>query len=313
MDTTETNYFSDVQHDHQLIPENRRTLDAYAKTVLKYRIVLANLLKYAVPDFMDYDVADLAERITADPHNKSYAQITNIESDHTGLVSIEFDICTNVQTNEGSSVIVNVEPQNKYRPSSKGGKGTYSLAQRGMYYISRLITEQLGVGDLDYSHLKKCYSIWLIFDQSISEPQVLDFKMTEQSGQITRVSERLKKEIDLAELIFITMDNRKASAKTIFKYLNALFKGDSDLAEFIPPTEEFYKEVPGMFSLSDYLEELGKAEGKAEGMAEAIMLFLNNTITNQSPSEIVQILCKVFSLSTDDAQKYCEMYLEGKA
>lgn len=323
-----TGVFTQVQHDQNLISDDQRTRDINAKAVLKYRLVLAHILKYAVPDFKDDEVNDLAGRIAADSKDKACAQIIDIESDHSGLVSIEFDICTNVITKEGCSVILNVEPQNKYRPSIKAGKGTYSLAQRGMYYISRLITEQLGVGDLNYSKLKKCYSIWLIFDSSISQPQVLDYKMTEQSGQLTTVSRRLNKEIDLAELIFITIDRNKTSTQDIFRFLNALFVDKSLLSEFIPvnsETSEIHKEVGDMCNISQWYKDIGmekgieegiekgrekgREEGREEGKEKAIFTFLDNTITAKSTStEIKKMLCKFFSLTEEEAQAYYNKY-----
>lgn len=307
-----TDVFGSLQHDKSFIPDGKSTLDANAKRILKYREVLARILKYAVPDFMNDDISDLVERIAKDPGNSDYAQITDIECDHSGMVSIKFDLRTSATTSAGCEVIIDVEPQNKYRPSVKGSTRTYSLAQRGMYYISRLIAGQLGVNNLRYNTLKKCYSIWLIFDTSISEPQVLDYKMTEQSGKVTTVSQRLSEEIDLAELIFITMDKNLTSTQDIFRFLNALFLNKVELSEFIPVTEStqtIYKEVYSMCDIGKWRYNQGIEQGIEQGEEKAIFSFLDHIIKpGMTANDIVTILCQSFGLSREDAQRYYEKY-----
>ena len=53
-------------------------------------------------------------------------------------------------------LIMNIEIQNKNNP-------IYKLVSRGIYYCSRMISEQYGTvfTDMDYHKIQKVYSIWI--------------------------------------------------------------------------------------------------------------------------------------------------------
>ena len=53
-------------------------------------------------------------------------------------------------------LIMNIEIQNKNNP-------LYRLVSRGIYYCSRMISEQYGTvfKDMDYHKIQKVYSIWI--------------------------------------------------------------------------------------------------------------------------------------------------------
>lgn len=140
--------------------------------------------------------------------------------------------------------------------------------------------------------------------------------MTEQSGAQTTISHRYDQEIDLAELIFITMDRKNVKNEDIFKFLNALFLDSVNLSEFIPlnkETQAIHKEVRDMCDISDWKYEIGIEEGRAEGREEGregiIFTYLKHSVTPKMTStDIISMLCNSFGLSQNEAEVYYEKY-----
>lgn len=247
---------------------DKPTHDAAAKSILSYRIVLANILKYSLEEFAGYDAENLADLIEANEDNPQLAKIESIESSHSSIVTIKFDVKTRLSNSNGCEVILNVEAQNKLYPTVKNKDGkyhAYSLAKRGMYYVSRMITEQLGTGDEDYQKLKKCYSIWIVFNPESNEPQVLTYSVKNTSHVGSAIEYRYNQDVDLFDLVFIMTDRNGISQDSIHRLIGGLFFDRIDqLKKFIPDNQVYknvYREAESMCDMREvYLEE-GREEG----------------------------------------------------
>lgn len=262
MESEYTSLFS----NHSKINKDKLTKDANAKSVLKYRCVLARLLKYAIPDFYNVSVEDIESWIVADENDSSVALIPNLVSSHTDMATIEFDLRTNAQLPGGCNVIINVEPQNVLKPSRNGE--AYSLAKRGVYYLSRLISEQQENGKACYNKLAKCYSIWIVFNSGRNESQVIDYVFKNQ-GDSTELSAEYDKDVDLMELVLLILNKKDNSSRDIFGLLNGLFTDPSLLPKYIPKsntTQKVYEEVSTMCDI----REVGRIEGIEEGIEKGI-------------------------------------------
>ena len=65
-----------------------------------------------------------------------------------------------------------------------------------------MITEQLGTGDEDYQKLKKCYSIWIVFNPESNEPQVLTYSVKNTSHIGSAIEYKYNQDVDLFELVY---------------------------------------------------------------------------------------------------------------
>lgn len=136
------------------------TKDLPAKQILSYRIVLAYILKYSVRDFQNYEIHTLEEMIEPDPSNPALANLNATEDVQGNLAVIEFDIRTSVNGSSAVELFLDVEAQRDLHPTVENSQGrhTYSLAQRAVYYVSRMLSSQLSLRNNDYAGLKPCYT-----------------------------------------------------------------------------------------------------------------------------------------------------------
>lgn len=292
--------FEDVEET----PNSERTSDANAKNILRYKCVLARILKFAVPDFSAYSIEDIEERIASDSNNSKYANIEAIESSHTGISTVRFDIRTDFNIDSHSSVILNFEAQNVLRPSENGHK--YSLAQRGMYYLARLLTDQLSKGDNDYSKLRKCYSIWIVFRPAGNEAQILYYTM-KNKGDKTLLAQEYEDYVDLAELVFIIL-GENTQYRDIFSFLEGLFKKPEMLSDYIPKTidtGDLYEEVSTMCNMRDIGYEEGIEQGIEQGVEKGIYAMIRTLRRLKlSDEQIVLQICEEFKLTAEEAREY---------
>ena len=299
----------------------KQTCDAAAKAILSNRIVLANILKYSLPEFAKYDAEDLAGKIDPNKENQMFADISDIESTHSTLATIKFDIKTHVDIEPEFEFILNVEAQNALEPRAKEDYETYvkySLAKRGVYYVSRMISDQLSTGDNNYQKLKKCYSIWIIFKPGKLEPQVLSYKLKNVSKGKGSLAGQYDKDTDLMQLVFIIADIHGVSKEAIQRLIRSLFitKGE-DLSEFIPVNKysEVYEEVQNMDNLGEIFKANAIEEGMAQGMAQGEMIGVAKTMLecNFSFDQIIDKLINTYSVTYDEAMNILDSVLHNSS
>ena len=305
MESEYTSFFS----NQSKIPKDKLTKDANAKSVLKYRCVLARLLKYAIPDFYSESIEDIESWIVADENDSSIALIRNLASSHTDMATIEFDLRTDAKLPGGCNVIINVEPQNKLNPSRNGE--TYSLAKRGVFYLSRLISEQQENGKARYENLAKCYSIWIVFNSEGNESQVIDYVFKNQ-GDSTVLSSKYDKDVDLMELVFLILNEKDNNSRDIFGLLNGLFTNPSLLPKYIPrsvDTQKIYEEVSTVCDIGEVRYEQGIEEGIEKGIEQGIEKGIKTLIEtlqelNTPTTIIISKLMSKYNLTESQAKSY---------
>ena len=326
--TSSTSYFTPVKETVESFPNTKK--DAAAKNILSYREVLASILKYATQDFSRYSVAEIREMIEPNDNNPQLAKLIDVESSHSNLSTIEFDIKTSL-AGPSCKCILNVEPQNVLEPSVKTEDGQYirySLAKRAMYYAARMITDQLGSGNNNYQQIKKCYTIWLLFNPKNNMPEVITFKPQGLNNSNSPLAQKYEKDFDLFEAIFIVADPKDQVNTDIQNLLKALFFNKSDvLKEYITIDQAIYKEVDSMCDMREVYKEVykdigleegrkegreegrkegreeGRKEGQEKGQEAAYLTCATNLLKNQlSEFEVVETLMTLFDLTQEKAQ-----------
>lgn len=249
--------------------------------------------------------------IPADKDNPLRAQLKNDTDQPGDLSAIEFDIFTTANTSTGVEIYLDFEAQRDLHPSAKNNLGQrvpYSIAKRGVYYSARMLSTQLRAGNQDYQHLKRCYSIWLLFNPLKYRPQVLSFRMLPDLNTSEYTDELLQKysrDIDLLRVIFIAIDADGLSNEPLQQFLSSVFfKKSENLKTYIPNVSEFdsiYREVSSMCNMRDVYRDIysqrGIEEGMKKGMKEGMEKGRLEVLTKLAHVRITQGLSKSEMLS----------------
>ena len=173
----------------KFLDERNATYDHLAKRLLARKSILAYILKYAVSEFADCSLDDIAKKyIEGDPllhiNTIPLDDTLDIKGKHTesnspleGLITFDIIFDAFAPTGEPIKLIINIEPQ---KTTTSIG---YKLTKRAVYYVARLISSQKEKefhGD-DYNGLKKVYSIWIAMDvQNYRANSIQEYSLTEK-------------------------------------------------------------------------------------------------------------------------------------
>lgn len=314
-----TNYFEPDDHViEQVTSSATPRYDADAKAILSYRIVLANILKYSIEEFADYDVEQLADMIPKNESDPYQAKLKNSVDNHGDLSTVEFDIYTSALLPTGIEIFLDFEAQNCLFPSVRNGNNgykRYSLAKRAAYYTARMLSSQLLAGNNDYDSLRRCYSIWLLFDPASYTPQVLSYKFSPMQLSMDNLGGQYDKDVDLMRIVFIALDKTGDSVEPIQEFLGSIFfKHTEVLSKYIPkslPYSSIYKEVSHMCDLRELYKSIGleqgleegRAEGRASGQLEIFTNYAKANLGVKTALEVNKDLIEILGASPEQADR----------
>lgn len=218
---------------------NELQYDIQAKKLFGTKSVFARIIQLCVPEFLGMDIEEVKSHILdvqvlSKEVSEGYGDgrfvrneeerilLLSSESKVEGEKSIFFDIKTlvrNPRYKQGDlssygtiEIIINLEMQ----MDSKRLK--YAIEQRGVYYTSRMISEQLGslTEETNYGELRKVYSIWVILGEK--EDKISYMRLKDQENNIVP-------EADLIHLILIRLSKKEYEGEegTIFHLLHSFF------------------------------------------------------------------------------------------
>ena len=177
------------------------------------------------------------------------------------------------RTNDLIRLIVNVEIQNDQ--SLK-----YSVATRGIYYCSRMISAQKNrtFAKSDYQKIQKVYSIWICPYARNGENTVTTYDIRE--NKVFGSSCTPKADYDKLETVVITLNkDGLRSENEIIRYLSLLLNNEMPVEQremelerdyHLQMTEELRKDVDGMCNYSDAILMQGIEKGISQGIAQGI-------------------------------------------
>ena len=207
------------------IAEAKEKYDENVKRILSEKIILAHILAYAVPEFKGMnpkDIVSLIEgeievgKVAVQPGETNKPKITgsNTESCIPNEGKVTYDIRFFVLTPDRKNsikLIIDLEAQNKFYPG-------YDLVTRGIFYVGRLISSQLGTefkGD-NYNDIKKVYSIWICTEvPKYAENTLTEYSMVQKN--IVGNYPKGKNRYDLMSVIMIGLSEKIAKEKDEWK------------------------------------------------------------------------------------------------
>ncbi len=309
----------------------RAKYDNCAKKLLTFQSIIAWILKSCTHEFSQYSTSYICENcLTEQPQFSSHAvhqdqlnkeeqldgntRMDTLNSESTAIKeqTVYYDIrfrallpkeVTPIQ------LIINLEVQLDDTPG-------YPLIKRGIYYCSRMISEQYGTvfTNEEYEKIQKVYSIWIFPDPAKKRANgIFRYRMNEETVY-GKPYEKLEN-YDLAEVVILNLgDAKEESNAEILNLLNTLFSSTLTPTEkkqrlekdfHIAMTMELEEEVDTMCTLSQSLVNQGIEQGIERGIEQGIK--------RGRAVEIIE-MSKEFKLSDDDIlvrlQKKLEIPLE---
>ena len=267
----------------KFLDERNAAYDHLAKRLLARKSILAYILKYAVSEFVDCSLDDIAKKyIEGEPllhiNTVPLDDTLDIKGKHTesnspleGLVTFDIIFDAFAPTGEPIKLIINIEPQ---KTTTSIG---YKLMKRAVYYVARLISSQKEKefhGD-DYNSLKKVYSIWIAMDvQHYRANSIQEYSLTEKvlHGDF---HDKLQN-YDLIKIIILNLGIKSTSHK-LLDLLHLLFMDlkSSEEKEIIlhdqyniDLTHDMRKELTNMGGLMEPLLKVAALEAAEKTAAE---------------------------------------------
>ena len=211
------------------------------------------------------------------------------------------------------NLYVDIEPQKNYRPG-------YPVEKRGLYYLARSISAQLGVvtEETDYGKLEKCYSIWICRDRvPIREQLSLSNYQIENNLNIGNCAPK-KEDYDLLQLVIIRLGKKSYQAEEtdLFEFLTAIFYPHNEnfwdtMKKYIDFTQEssMESEVENMKGFGMAIFEDGVEVGIERGMERGIEALIETCAElNISKMDVRKKVAQKYALSDEKAYEYVERY-----
>ena len=194
----------------------------------------------------------------------------NTENQAINEGTVNFDIVFYVHRKCGlTKVILNIEPQ-------KDEPNKYPILNRGIFYVSRLISSQKyrDFKGQDYGDICEVYSVWICMNMPENSMCHIHLIQDNLVGK-----HKWDGDLDLINLVMIGISNNLAEpdeTHELLRFLGTLFSKDLTSKERISIMEEEYdipsqilgKEVETMCNLSQGIKEDALAEGREAGIAE---------------------------------------------
>lgn len=315
----------ETQQSIALAAVNGEKYDESCKAVFHNREIMAPILKYVVEEFKDCTLEEIIRCIDADSITEKQAvselpaTMKDMGTEMSAVFekTIYYDIHFRARNPKLSSEEIMIslhmdfEVQNDYTPHNP----TYPIIKRGVYYVAREISAQLGTltQKTNYAQLEKVYSIWVCNDNIFQELQNTVTRYTLRKEDIIGETNEPKEDYDLMEIIIIRR-GKESTDEDIFQYLESIFTSNIDKIKTyvdIPKGSEIEKEVVKMTGLGEslynkaYNEAYEKAFDKAsEEMA--IKLVKKNFLRNKDEELAINDLQEELNISYEEAKEIFE-------
>lgn len=287
-------------------------LDAHVKNILAFKPVLARIFKETIIECHDMSYEEIESCIEGDvqidviglnPGTSNPSKISGNAQEDTqdGEGKITYDIRTFIRIPRsnclvGVKILVDLEAQKQEKPG-------YDIAERAIYYCSRMLSSQLSVefenssaDKVKYGNLKKVYSIWICTETSQKRANTVERYTIHRSVWPYDKCPDIPR-YDLMEAIIVNISKKhdtENSSSNMINMLTRLF--DESLASGeklkilkadygLPVTTEFEREVLDMTAYAARLLNEGLEQGRSEERTEMICHMLQS---GKTPKQIAE-------------------------
>ena len=273
-----------------IVSGDKTQYDLKAKKILARKSILSRILAATVEEFKGMPLEEIEKCIDGDVYISTVPTepgITNTElktekGDRIAALNTEdfengeglarYDILFYVRMKDGiSQIIINLEAQ-KDEPSE------YSILNRAIFYVSRLISSQKerDFTDSNYNDLKRVYTIWICMNM-----ENCIWNHIHLTNDVIMEEHDWKGNLDLINIVLLGIPNKlpeQDEQYELHRLLSALFSVDISSEERIDILQDEYniayedafrKELIDMCNLSQGIWERGIEQGIERGEKEA--------------------------------------------
>lgn len=300
------------------LDDKSASYDVLAKKFLSRKAILAQILKYAVSEFADYELEEIEKKyiegepelaintIPLDDTLDIKGRNTESNSPNEGLITFDIIFEAIVPINgETVKFIINVEPQKTTK------KIDYKLMKRAVYYAARLISSQKEkeFEKDDYNKLKKIFSIWVCMDvQNYRADSIQEYRLNEKV-----IHGKFKDEVKNYDLITIIILNlgEKGTTHRLLNLLHLLFmelktseEKEKILREEykIEITREMKEELKKMGGLMEPLLNIAAKQAAAESEKKSNIDAIRNMVKKLNMT--VQEAMNILEIPVDKQKEY---------
>lgn len=266
------------------------TEDAYAKEFFKDPYILAIVLSCTISEFKGKSYNEIAAQICNirldEDVTQGLLQSSDIHFSDTEDNSVtdglsRYDIVFDVYGDISASVTLTIDLE-----IQKSLKASEHIIKRGVYYLSRLISRQLGEvsGAEKYGTLHKVYSIWICPNKYTAQSglSVFRFENVFSIPENFVLPNQDYDDADLLQLTLVSAGSKGENANDLFRFLNAVFYNHKNkqhysevLGDFFATDddkERHFKEVDKMSDFTANIWEEGFESGELKGREEGLAL-----------------------------------------
>jgi hypothetical protein len=296
------------------LDDQNASYDVLAKKFLSRKAILAQILKYAVSEFADYELEEIEKKyiegepelaintVPLDDTLDIKGKNTESNSPNEGLITFDIIFDAIVPINgEAVKFIINVEPQKTTK------KIDYKLMKRAVYYAARLISSQKEkeFEKDDYNKLKKIFSIWVCMDvQNYRADSIQEYQLQEKI-----LHGKFKDDIqnyDLIKIIILNLGEREPTHRLLnllhllFMELKTSEEKEKILKEEykIKITREMKEELKEMGGLMEPLLNIAAKQAAEKAAAES---------EQKSQIEAIRNMVKKLNMTVQEAMSVLEI------
>ena len=293
------------------------------KRVLATMSILARTVKGTVTEVKNMSIAEIESAIDHESIeissvrinlglSNSRAVLLNCQDSIKNEGAVYYDIRFVMRLPDGSQtkIIVNIEAQRKSNPG-------YSIVKRGIFYVARLISAQLGVefsnkgeDKIQYENIKKVYSIWLCMDcPNDKRDSIVSYTLHPEILYSGNNKLNIDYPYDLLNITLVHLNETyDKSNNELIRMMDILLsnmavedkKNRLEIEHSIPMTVELDEEMSAMCNISLGIEARGEARGIAIGEARGIEKTKTEMITNMLREKVsIDVIAKVAKLTVE--------------
>ena len=219
---------------------NMISYDEACKQVLANKTILAWIIKTCIREYNDIIIEEIADKyIEAEPEvsvspvnaDETAGFITGMNTESATIKEgvVTFDIKFRAllpASEEAVDMILNVEAQNNFYPG-------YPIVKRGIYYGSRMISEQYGTvfNKSEFDKIKKVASIWICTNPPDHRKNTIA-GYSIQENNIVGITNEKESNYDLLTVVIVCLGGKgKDGYNGLLKMLDILLSRDTEPAE----------------------------------------------------------------------------------
>ena len=272
--------------------------DAYVKSLLSERDILAWILKECTTEFKPFEIEKIVKeafvgeikisKVAVDPDEDDVDEPTKIDTSNCEDNSrkngpIIYDIRFNVVVPDSDipvALIINIEAQ-------KTSETPYPLLKRALYYCSRLISSQKNVVFVKshYEKLRKVYSIWIQMNTSKKKQNTMNRYRVIEENLVGQYHDNFIN-YDLLNIITIGLGKvEETEPKTILNMLDTLLYSNIPSKEKLDTLKNVYN-----ITISDsIIEEVNTMCNLGEGIYErAYNQAYNQAVADEQAKQAIE-------------------------